>query len=346
VERSSSDECKALKAEMGDVVGGLEPYIDYLRDVARVPGMDVQVNGGAQFRRLMYEVEVFTRFASFSGSIKEADIIRARGSMSNWDNVIEQLVGQHAPDRIKTKTWYVAERLSMFFKSQKEAVLNFMLTIKGSPEEHLYSKCISEQGEIIDRNATMKACIFKAFDEAVDQQQKKFKAMYKDALLSMTSLPVKTLKTSSMPLIGDTYEEECLPAFDDTKARIEQEMQKRGSMESGVRGRIRNIPTDDSQAGQALKMVVAIIEETFGVIRSQVADQMELYSESFFLMPMLRRLEGHMANLELLDEDKAKYRNRRETLLSEQKKTDAILVDVSWCVDQVHVFRVTRAGKA
>lgn len=39
----------------------LDDYIDCLRNDLRVPAMDVEVNGGAQFRRLMFEVEVFCR---------------------------------------------------------------------------------------------------------------------------------------------------------------------------------------------------------------------------------------------------------------------------------------------
>ena len=37
----------------------LDDYIDCLRNELKVPAMDVEINGGEQFRRLMFEVEVF-----------------------------------------------------------------------------------------------------------------------------------------------------------------------------------------------------------------------------------------------------------------------------------------------
>merc|ERR1712207_25316 len=58
----------------------LDTYINYLRDIVKLPGMDVQLNGGAQFRRLMYEVEVFTRFAGLEQPFQPRDVIQARGS--------------------------------------------------------------------------------------------------------------------------------------------------------------------------------------------------------------------------------------------------------------------------
>lgn len=83
----------------------LDSYITYLRDTVKLPAMDVQLNGGAQFRRrrhcgtcengrdqadpktsvssdallrLMYEVEVFTRFAGLGKKLEPVDVIQAR----------------------------------------------------------------------------------------------------------------------------------------------------------------------------------------------------------------------------------------------------------------------------
>lgn len=84
----------------------LDSYITYLRDTVKLPAMDVQLNGGAQFRRplpvgrvkmaetkqiqavfpllrrcllrLMYEVEVFTRFAGLGKRLEPVDVIQAR----------------------------------------------------------------------------------------------------------------------------------------------------------------------------------------------------------------------------------------------------------------------------
>merc|ERR1719443_668534 len=92
------------------------------------------------------------------------------------------------------------------------------------------------------------------------------------------------------------------------------------------------------------KKVKEVLGKTFGVIRSAVADQMELYCESFYLMPMLRRLEGDMALMELEESDRRRYRARCDKLKKEREVTNSILVDLKWCAEEVQKFRVTRGG--
>merc|ERR1719247_1146344 len=69
----------------------LDDYIEYLRNEVKVPAFDVEINGGAQFRRLMFEVEVFLRFSEICVETKKKDVIQARGvSMSSltWKDVV------------------------------------------------------------------------------------------------------------------------------------------------------------------------------------------------------------------------------------------------------------------
>jgi len=78
---------------------GLSDYIDYLRNEIRMPTFDVEVNGGAQFRRLMNEVEIFLRFSEIAVETKKKDVIQARGvSMSSltWRDVVVKLLSNEA----------------------------------------------------------------------------------------------------------------------------------------------------------------------------------------------------------------------------------------------------------
>lgn len=327
-----------------DSFSGLDDYITYLREVVKLPGMDVQLNGGAQFRRLMHEVEVFTRFAVISQSVSEHEVIQARGvgtsGDTQWSQVINSLMAQTAPTKMMAKTKYVGERLKWFFTEQKEATVQFMLGITGSPEEHLFSRLITKQAQVIQRNATMKACIFKAFDKACDEHQSDFMLMWQDYMDSMFQNPLNTLKTNSMPKKGGRPEDEIAPTFESTKERIKEEIQMRDQLQRNLRNRIKAIP-EDGRVSESAREVQRIINQTFGAIRCVVADQMQLYSESFFLLPMLRRLEGAMANLQLAEEDQMRYRVRKTVLVDEKKKTSGIVSDLDYCIEKVQKFKVT-----
>lgn len=325
----------------------LDSYVAYLRDTVKLPAMDVSLNGGAQFRRLMYEVEVFTRFAGLGKKLEPVDVIQARGSGLRditWQDTITQLMMQNAPTRMRTKTKYVGERLKFFFGEQKEATVQFMLGLQGSPEEHMFSRLIPKQAQVIERNDTMKRCIFEAFDTACDHHRVRFMQMWCDFMDSMFQSPLMLLKSGSMPSIGDGFSEEIAPTFESTKARIVQERNGRGTLQTALREKVKQIPDDDVMANESVKMVQRIIEQTFAVIRSVVADHMQLYSESFFLLPMLRRLEGVMAQMELQEEDKNSYRARKSVLDKEKAVSQGMLADLTYCVEAVQRFKVTYGG--
>merc|ERR1719199_2432209 len=88
----------------------MEDYIDYLRTEVKVPAFDVEVNGGAQFRRLMFEVEVFLRFSEICVETKKKDVIQARGvSMSSltWRDVVVKLLSNEAHIPMQKRVQYV-----------------------------------------------------------------------------------------------------------------------------------------------------------------------------------------------------------------------------------------------
>lgn len=326
----------------------LDEYVSYLRDTVRVPGMDVELNGGAQFRRLMYEAEVFMRFSGHEDNVQSSDVIQARGSglrSTSWEDIIVTLMLQTAPTAMRARTKYISERLVWFFLEQKDPTLSFMLQIKGSPEEHMFSANITKQAQVIRRNDTMRNCIHKAYDRACHINRSMFMNMWGDLLDSMFQYPLLLLKASSLSKsTPDSLEDEIAPTLESTKERITTELAQRSTLSSSLRDDIRTIPNDDIKANEAVKAVKKIIQKTFAVIRCQVADQMELYSESFFLLPMLRRLEGEMAAMDLEEDDKMRYRARMSVLKEEKDKATAILKDINWSIAEVQKFKITCGG--
>merc|ERR1719333_1953584 len=98
-----------------------------------------------------------------------------------------------------------------------------------------------------------------------------------------------------------------LPSFDDTKERIPDEIQNRSSTETTLSKWLSDIPTESHQIDEAVDKVQMLVLKTYSFIRSQVCDQVELFAESFFKLPMLRRLEQDMAEIELSEEDQRNY---------------------------------------
>merc|ERR1740117_2764318 len=113
---------------------GLDDYIQYLRTSKFMPTFDEKLSGGAQFRRLMLEVEVFLRFSEVAADTKKRDVIQARGvSMTSltWRDVIVKLLSAEAHVPLKKRVQYVGERVTYFFEAQKAVILGFMNSCKG-----------------------------------------------------------------------------------------------------------------------------------------------------------------------------------------------------------------------
>lgn len=81
-----------------------------------------------------------------------------------------------------------------------------------------------------------------------------------------------------------------------------------------------------------------ILLKTFSFIRSQVADQIEIFAESFFKLPMLRRLEGDMDSIELSEVDKKTYAARREVLEEKHGKCTSAIESLDGCITKIQSF--------
>jgi hypothetical protein len=334
----------------------LKSYITYLKEKVKLPGMHLQLNGGAQFRRLMIEVEVFVRFSS-SGSgddarTKKDDILQAGGLSGNPEQVIKQTLNQQLHKKMEKVTLYVAERLQWFFLQQKEATLDFMATIKGSPEEHMFSKLLSKKAENIQNNGMMKDAIFSAFDACVESNRIQFKKMWIDYLHTMFEAPISLMKGGTMPkaseimydtdahgaggsgFLGDSGMAPTFEGEHGMKARIKKDMERREMTKRHMEMRMSGIKVGAEDTLQHL------LDEMFTRIRCLVADQMQLYAESFFLLPMLRRLEGDMAKMEMAEADRNRYKRIVEMKQEEGAKKDVLQKDLVWCIDRIQDFKV------
>merc|ERR1712032_1421009 len=108
-----------------------------------IPAFDVELNGGAQFRRLMSEVEIFLRFSEIAVETKKRDVIQANGvSMTSltWRDVIVKLLSNEAHLPLQKRVYYVGERIKWVFVCQKDAVIDFMDNLEGNPQAKMFSQ--------------------------------------------------------------------------------------------------------------------------------------------------------------------------------------------------------------
>jgi len=334
----------------GDFVG-LGEYIDYLRDEMQLATFDVEVNGGAQFRRLMSEVEIFLRFSEIAVETKKKDVIQARGvSMTTltWRDVVVKLLSNEAHLPLQRRLAYVGERIRWFFERQKEAILNFMLTLEGTPAANMFSPLFPRHARLIQQNEMIKHLVFQTYDMACQRQLKQFLDLFDNILTSTFSNPWVFLKGATTESEGDVEDlkDDVLPSFEDTKMRIPKEIESRCSTEGQLCKWLAEIPTESNQIDDAVDKVQMLVLRTYSFIRSQVCDQVELFSESFFKLPMMRRLEEDMAMIELSEEDHENYKIRRERLEGEIKRAKTHNVEIEACIVRIQGFLLTCAARA
>jgi len=303
-----------------------DDYVAYLTNEIQVSACDVEVNGGAQFRRLLSEVEIFLRFSEIGSETSKRDVIQARGAGScgsgsamnamTWRDVVLKLLNSAARTPLQGRVRYVGERLKWFFIRQKEAVLEFMDSLEGTPDARLFSPLYPKHVKVIKSNEFVKRLIFDTYDRACDRQLQQFVELFENMLTSTFSNPWVFLKS------GDDFSDDSLPSFDETKERLPKEFQGRSCVETSLSKQLNDIPTDARQIDEAVEKVQLLIEKTYCFIRSHVCDQVELFAESFFKLPMMRRLEQDMSLMTLPEMDKAG---------AQGKKRERLVVDMEAC---------------
>jgi len=163
----------------------------------------------------MGEVEIFLRFSEIAVETKKRDVIQARGvSMSSltWRDVVVKLLGNEAHLPLQHRVQYVGERLKWFFEIQKEVVIDFMLSIEGTPAAMMLSPLLPKHGKLIKQNSMIKHLIFTAYDEAVDRQLKQFIHLFSNMLTSTFSNPWVYLKKSTASLDATQPDDVVLPS--------------------------------------------------------------------------------------------------------------------------------------
>jgi len=313
----------------------LDDYINYLGSEIQIGAFDVEVNGGAMYRRMISEVEIFLRFSDISENMSKRDVIQARGvSMGSvtWRDVVVKLLGHEAHMPLRRRVQYVGERIKWFFMLQKEAVIEFMTTLEGTPSARMYSQLFPKRAKLIQKNDMIRRHVFGTYDKACDRQLQQFCELFDNMLTSEFSNPWVFLRENDEPATLPSV------SFDDVKARVPKEIQDRARIEMMLSKWLQEFPTDEQQMDVVVEKVQQLMMQTYGFIRSQVCDQVELFAESFFKLPMMRRLEEDMSLITFSDEDGAHQQTHRTQLTVQIGRSKDMLVEINDCMRQLQSF--------
>jgi hypothetical protein len=248
-----------------------------------------------------------------------------------WREVVVKLLNHDAHLPLQRRIRYVAERIKWFFIMQKEPIVAFMESIRDSPDAKLYSVLYTKHAKLLKENPMIKQLVFDTFDMVLERQLQQFVDLFNSTLHATFSNPWVFLKKSTATLDDKFDEDACLPSAADTRKRIPAEIQSRTAIERTVAKWIYDIPTEPHKIDQAVDDVQLLVLKVYSHIRSQVCDQVELFAESFFKMPLMRRLEEDMNKIELSEVHNSGNRIKRERAEQEKVANAHGLVEVKDC---------------
>jgi len=328
-----------------DDFGTLEDYLDVLRNDVQVPSMEVDINGGAQFRRLMFEVECFCRFSELSTETRKKDVVQAHGvrvGSTTWREVVVKLLNNEAHLPMRDRVSYVGYRLRWFFCQQKEVILEFMRRLKSSTDARHFSAMYPQTVDLLDNNEMIKQLVFDAYDKAVADRAKKFIDLFHITLASIFSNPWVFLKHGSAKIDESDFGDVTIPSFEDTKARIPKELDNRLGIDNILNRWIAEIPDEPSLVDEAVDRAQTLCIKTFTFIRAQISDHIELFAESFFKTKLLRHISDDMRAIQLAPSQEDAQQVKYDELAEDLKEAKMSREVVELCTSRMNEFIAKR----
>ena len=320
---------------------GHEDYIDYLRHECKVPAFEVELNGGAQYKRLKYECEAYFRFTDIGSDITESEVVNVLGANAQVRVTVEKLVQERGKPPVDRAVKYVAERFKFFFKNQKPVLMEFMETLQGSSEERLFSKLFTTRFPLLRDSDVTRQLVFDKFDEVVEECGRQFVQLFDYSATAIFCKPWNMInKAVKKNCVDDeALDKAAVPTYASTLERLRGERRQRKEVRLHLETLLLQIGgTSRASADPMADRVQQMICLIFTCLRDVLAEQLELVAESFYLLPMLRLMEERMQQIELDDTASARFEARRDALRAEQAGLQKKIQDFAWCLAETQSF--------
>jgi len=209
----------------------------------------------------------------------------------------------------------------------------------------LFSALLPQAYVILTENKLVNQHVFETYDKACDRQTKLFIDLFDNTLASTFANPWVFLKRASTNFENETFDDVCMPSFEETKERIPEEIDQRGGIEQLLNQMIALIPHEASMVDEAVDRAQMLLLRTFQFIRAQIADQIELFVDSFFKLPLLRRLEEDMNRISLSSGNLQASLAHTQLLTEElTEKTDA-MTELVECQNKIKTLSIRARQK-
>jgi len=212
-----------------------------------------------------------------------------------------------------------------------------------------YSSLFPSAVRFMDANESAKMMIFSIYDRTVDEQLDDFLKLFFTTLTTTMMDPFNYLKkhankkekkTAKGDLEADFFE-----SFGTAKNRVAEEAFAQSDLQSVFQRWMSKIPEQASTSSDPAVLektslqLQEIINGLFDYIRCQLADQIGLFAEAFFKVPMLRRLEQEMSSMQLDEKDKRINEKKRVHLRSEIIRLQVQGAAMQDCVEIMKKFQ-------
>jgi len=285
-----------------DIYGSLADYVDFLRLILKDDGFSAGMNGGAQFERLVLEVQIFMNFASLdTRNMQHRSIMVARGHQEqSTRETLTKLLSNEGLEPMKLRLVYVGERLKWFFASQKEAIVERM------------HETLDDLGIKLLRQPDVQELLFEAYDKVNERHMRRFVDKFEKKLLG-------------------TFKNPWMAESDENCGSENTNPNRRPSSESAEVRKF--FEAQEFQMDQAQ----AIVQNTFGAIRSEICEQIDIFAECFFKLPFMTAVQ-EMSQIEIPDQIVDHQHSMRERLAQEINARRDSLTTIQSCIRKIDTF--------
>lgn len=307
----------------------------------RLPCVDVPLNGGAAWQRLLAEVEVAMRLSHPPKEELSAlmlNAVRAGGTgihgHQRWEDVSSKLMLAIAFGPLQRRVRYVAARVIWVLKHQKAAVSEWMSTLSDGPASKLYSPLFSEHLRILRSYPVVRDLVFAAYDNAVSVVGEAVLKSLEGTLMAACINPTTMLRPATQPDL-DPRRKPATPATASQKSRaaearrrVAEEMRLREGPSGGLPVQLCDRVFEPKEAVQALPFVEVKLRHAFAVLANILSNQAFAFSDTSLADLCRRQVDKAMSDIDGSPE-------QRQALGARHKELEGVAVQVEQRLDAV-----------